>query len=55
MKRVNVIKAILKMYKWKLLTLALALAILLITKGNNIVGATNLPPGSVPTPNIDPL
>lgn len=50
------IKLAVKLYKWRLLMLALTLAILLVTKGNILADEqAKPPPGSVPTPNIDPL
>jgi len=47
------IKTAIRLYRWKLLTFTLALAILIFTK--RYVIATELPPGSIPTPDIDPL
>lgn len=49
------IKVALRLYKWKLLALALALVILLYTRGSVIAESVKPPPGSAPNPNIDPL
>lgn len=55
MRRLAKFKVIVKLYKWRLLLLALTLTLLLIARGNTVIEAAKLPPGSVPTPDIDPL
>lgn len=52
---VTIVKTAIRLYKWRLLMLALALSIVLIVRGNVTVKAAQLPPGSGPTPDIDPL
>jgi len=50
------IKTAIRLYKWRLLTLILALTILIISKNYAIATETvEPPPGSAPAPDIDPL
>ncbi|MEM4595573.1 MAG: hypothetical protein QXN29_05090 [Thermofilaceae archaeon] len=50
------IKTIVRLYKWRILVFILALVTLIIMRGYvNTVQATQLPPGSGPVPEIDPL
>jgi len=51
--RRNAVWALVRIYKWKLLLIALTAIIAVILKST--FADTQLPPGSVPTPNIDPL
>jgi hypothetical protein len=46
------IRAVLKIYKWRLVLLAFAAVAALFVK--NIIAA-DAPPGGMPDPNIDPL
>jgi len=52
MSKRSAVWAVLKIYKWKLLFLALAVVVAVFTK--NIVAADK-PVGGAPNPNIDPL
>jgi len=50
------IKTVIRLYKWRLVTIVLALAILIISRNHAIATKTvEPPPGSAPAPNIDPL
>lgn len=49
------IKVVVKLYKWRILALALALIFLLFSRGSVIAEYVKPPPGSAPAPNIDPL
>ncbi|MEM2592796.1 MAG: hypothetical protein QXI60_09435 [Thermofilaceae archaeon] len=52
----RMIKTAIRLYKWRLLTLILALTILIISKNYAIATETvEPPPGSAPAPDIDPL
>lgn len=48
------IKYVLRVYRWKLFALVLALAVFIITRGI-IAREPEPPPGGVPIPDIDPL
>jgi hypothetical protein len=52
MSRWAAIRAVLKIYKWNLILLAIAIVAALFTKS---IVAADKPTGGAPNPNIDPL
>jgi len=56
MSRWAAIRAVLKIYKWRLLLLALAVLLAMIARNYTIADDYAQPPGGgAPNPNIDPL
>jgi hypothetical protein len=57
MSRWAAIRAVLKIYKWRLLLLALAVLLAVIAKNYTIAEGDNVRPpgGGAPNPDIDPL
>jgi hypothetical protein len=51
------IRAVLKIYKWRLLLLALAVLLAVVARNYTIAEGDNAQPpgGGIPNPNIDPL